>query len=304
MKNLNKCDSCGKFKGDQKNCLCNIDEDKKQEAIKYLQTAGYQVQKREVKTDQHFIVDPSRFKGDTIKFAAIGDTHIGSKYQQMGWLTSFYCYCFEKDINLILHAGDVVAGNDKVYKGQEYELFIHGADAQLEYIVENYPRFEGIETKVIAGNHDESFWKDGGYNLVKRFAEKRPDIEYLGLYGAYLDLKGIKVYLAHGDGGNAYARSYKMQKRIEQFSPQEKPDVYILGHYHTVSEIPMYRNVLGIQVGCFEAQTPYLKRKGLYPEIGGHIIELKVNSTDRGEPGIISIKREFIPFYVPVKNDY
>ncbi len=67
--------------------------------------------------------------------------------------------------------------------------------------------------------------------------------------------------------------------------------------------MPMYRNVMVIQMPCFEAQTPYLKRKGLYPEVGGVVIEMVVD--DEGEKvGLASFKVEFVPFYVPIEKDY
>ncbi len=107
----------------------------------------------------------------------------------------------------------------------------------------------------------------------------------------------------HGDSGNTYARSYRMQKIIEQAAPEAKPDVLVLGHYHTNVLLPEYRNVTGLQLGCFQAQTPYLVRKGLYPEVSGWIVEFKVNNKGR-RGNKVGINFRFVPFYKMKKKDY
>jgi predicted phosphodiesterase len=267
--------------------------------LNLLKERGYFASKLPPTTSgKSFKVDLKRLKGRDYKFGVISCTQIGSKYQQMTHLHSFYKLCKKKGIELVLHCGDLVDGS-KVYRGQEYELFLHGADAQKEYVVNQYPRIAGIKTKVIMGNHDESFYKTDGYNIVKAICEQRDDIEYLGDYLAFIDVDKIKLALMHGAGGVAYARSYKLQKIIEQLSPNSKPHMLFLGHYHVQAHIPAYRNVEGIMVGCFQSQTPFLTRLGLAPNIGGVLVEMHVDDS-----GLLSVKTEWIPYYVPVKNDY
>ena len=57
------------------------------------------------------------------------------------------------------------------------------------------------------------------------------------------------------------------------------------GHMHVtvfVPRPPMY----GLQVGCFEGKTNYLKKKGLTPAVGGIIMRIKILSNERiGEVG-------------------
>lgn len=132
---------------------------------------------------------------------------------------------------------------------------------------------------------------------------QRDDIEYLGSFGAYPIVDRLKCYLSHGTGGVAYARSYKMQRRIEQFSSEAKPDYYFLGHYHVNDHIPQYRNVVCYQLGCFQSQTPHLRRMGVSPEVSGWIINLTIN--DRGRKNnLASIENKFIPFYKMIERDY
>lgn len=245
-----------------------------------------------------FQADLTKLAGDKYRFAVVSCTQIGSKYQQLSHLHTFYKLCKKRGIELVLHCGDLVDGS-KVYRGQEYELFLHGADEQREYVVSNYPYVPGIKTKVIMGNHDESFWKTDGYNIVDAICDKRDDMEYLGDYLAFVKVDGIKVGIMHSAGGVPYARSYKPQKIVEQLSPEVKPHMLFIGHWHVQCHIPAYRNVEAFSMGCFQSQTPFLTRLGLSPNIGGLLVEIRVNSA-----GLLGITTEWIPFYVPVENDF
>lgn len=123
--------------------------------------------------------------------------------------------------------------------------------------------------------------------------------------GADVKVGGVKVYLTHGAGGVAYARSYKQQRRIEQFAPEQKPEVLLTGHYHSWSHLSMYRNVEAWTIGCFQSQTEYLKRLGLYPEIGGLILTFYKGTKGADRPGgFVRVVSEVVPFYVPVAEDH
>ena len=54
-------------------------------------------------------------------------------------------------------------------------------------------------------------------------------MHYLGQLGAYVYLGGIKTYIVHGMGKPAYALSYKVQKMVEAFSTENKPNLLIVG---------------------------------------------------------------------------
>jgi len=269
------------------------------ELIAELAGRGYFVSKvPPTASGKTFEADFTKMAGRKYRFAVISCTQIGSKYQQMSHLYTFYKLCKKLRIKEVLHCGDLVDG-ERVYRGQEYELFLHGAEAQMDYVVNNYPQIDGIRTRIIMGNHDESFWKTAGINVVKEICKDRDDFEYLGDYLAFLNIDGIRIGLMHGAGGNAYARSYKLQKIIEQMPPELKPHMLFVGHWHICNWLPMYRNVSAFSVGAFQSQTPFLTRLGLYPEVGGYIIEIRVD-----DAGLVGIKPEWIPFYVMKKNDF
>jgi len=269
---------------------------KDQELLEELGRRGYlSVKQRIPKLDMTYKLPVQK----TFEIGIVSDSHLGSKYQQLTHLTHFYDLCAKRGIKIILNGGDVTEGNGKQYRGQIYEMFLHGADAQVDYVTKGYPKSDGITTYMIGGQHDESFWKTDGQDVLGRIAEKRNDIKYLGFYGAYINFGDIKTYLMHGHGGVAYARSYKLQKIIEQMAPQRKPHLLFVGHWHVANHLPMYRNVEGFQLGCFQAQTPYMRKKGIYPTTAGLIVKVHTNAK-----GIAGIDTHWEYYYEPIEHDY
>jgi len=170
---------------------------------------------------------------------------------------------------------------ENMYRGQVYELHIHGADAQVEYCVNEYPFVEGIKTHFITGNHDHSFWKRAGVNVGKAIDHHRPDMNFLGEDAATvhfkMNKKAVRVRLAHPGKGTAYALSYQPQKYIEALSGGQKPHIIFMGHYHKAELLPNYRNVYLIQAGCLESQTPFMRARSLAAHTGFWIVEFSVN---------------------------
>jgi len=269
--------------------------------IHELQNRGYFVEKEAKSMDYKFTPNIKPFEGDVYKIGLVSDTHLGSKYQQLSHLYTFYEILNQRGITDVIHAGDVSDGSGYVYQGHMYELFLHGADEHIDYIIDNYPKYGGIKTYFICGNHDESFYKRNAIDIGKHISLRRPDLIHLGFHGAFLGLAGIDnlMYIFHGSGGVSYARSYRQQKMIEQLSPAQKPYFLFIGHYHITNTLWQYRNVFSQMLPCFQSQTPFLKRKGLNPEIGGMILEFRIVCDKPTIP-----KMEFIPFYVPIEKDY
>lgn len=122
---------------------------KDKELLKELNRRGYFTIKREISQDVEYNF-PRRLK--SFKVGVVSDSHLGNIYQQLTFLKHFYQYCAKQGITDILHAGDLIDGNGKLYRGHIYELFQIGAKNQLKYAVKNYPKLEGITTYVIGGN--------------------------------------------------------------------------------------------------------------------------------------------------------
>lgn len=283
-----------------------------EEMIQHLQERGYRIVREDPiqARKQPFVLKAtkmaSRWKGGkTLRFGVVSDTHLGSQKQQLTFLHNFYDRAAERGIATILHVGDLVDGDGRVYPGQEYDLFLHGYDRQLSYAAEHYPRREGIETYLIAGNHDWSFHQRKGADILAALAERRKDIKYLGPLAAQLDIDGIRIQLTHGKGGLTYARSYRAQRMIEAFTPENKPHLFFLGDRHSWNHLPNYRNVVGWQVGCWQSQTEHEKRLGIFPEIGGLFVEVDYGTEGADRPGgIVAVRDEVATYFVPLERDY
>lgn len=235
----------------------------------------------------------------TIKIAIMGDTQLGSKYAQITYLKKFYDICKKEGIKDIYHTGDITDGL-KMRPGHEYELYEVSADDMIEDVVKNYPKYDGMKTHFITGNHDASLYKHVGYDIGKAIAMKRPDMDYLGRDCAVVKLTdNCTLELRHPWDGTAYALSYKPQKMVESMESDSKPNILAIGHYHK-AEYLFYRNVHVLQTGCFQSQTPFTRGKGISVNLGGWIVTIEVEK----DGTVKSIAPKFIPFYKSIKDDY
>ena len=266
------------------------------ELLEEASRRGFIHSEREVLVNRHYEF-PKQLT--PFKIGVVSDTHLGSQMQQLTLLGEAYKKFKEEGIKTVIHAGDLVEGNGKQYKGQLYEMFLHGADKMLEYAEKAYPCVKGITTYVIGGSHDYSYFKDGGYDILKKLSEKRKDIKYIGNAGSFLHFGKIRIYVMHPSGGVPYARSYRLQKIISEFKDKEKPNIILCGHLHITCGLPTYRNVGGFQLPCFQLQTQYLREKGLSPDIGYLILEIFPDAK-----GISHFKTDWHIFYTPVEGDY
>ena len=281
------------------------------EHIPYNTVKGFiwrHTKKEQSKAEEKRVViqnqEPEHYTGkwdgtETIRFAIMGDTQIGSKYTQLTHLHNFYDLCAKQGIKDVYHTGDITDGL-KMRPGHEYELYEHSADGQLDAVVRSYPKRDGITTHFITGNHDASLYKHVGYDIGKAIAKDRPDMNYLGRDCAVVNITpNCTLELRHPWDGTAYAISYKIQKMIEAMEADSKPNILAVGHYHK-EETMFYRNIHAIQSACFQSQTPFTRGKGIYTVMGGFIVTVRVD-----ENGYIQgFAPEFIPYYKPIKDDW
>jgi len=266
------------------------------ELLEEVSRRGFISQKRELNIDRTY---KWAARKKPFKIGVVSDCHLCSQYQQITLLHEAYKIFKAQGIRDVLHCGDLFEGSGKMHRDQLYEMFLIGGDKCVDYAVKNYPQVEGTKTHIIMGNHDASIFNDSGIDPIARFAEQRKDIDYLGAFSATIEIGKIKIQLMHPDGGVAYARSYKQQKIIEQLATEKKPHILLIGHYHITNILPQYRNVYSILLPCFQIQTPYLRRKGLNPDVGAVILEITPDAK-----GLFSIKVENLMFYQPIEGDY
>lgn len=221
-----------------------------------------------------------------ITIGTISDTHFGSEYQQPTIIETAYKIFDEEKVDFVLHMGDFVEGMG-MYRGQHNEIFLHGADEQADYAIERFPFRKSYKTYIIAGSHDLSFKKLAGFDIVRNICSQRDDLVYKGEIGAHtFKIKNLTFDIIHPTGGVPYAKSYKIQKIIEgalgdiiarvRASKDLTiiPHFMLMGHLHIMNYTP-HIGIDGFMVPCMQSQTPYLKAKGLMPELGIMILHVE-----------------------------
>ena len=223
--------------------------------------------------------------GQWIRFGLVGDTHLCCKEERLAELHNQYDLFKAEGIKTIFHAGNPIDGYVARINGES--VFSSTIDGQCQYFADNYPCRTGLKTYYITGDDHES-WFAPGFNIgayLELVAKKagRTDLEYIGHVEADIAIKAgnkpTMIKIQHPGGGSAYARSYTGQKQVEAFEGGEKPSILVQGHYH-VSNYMNDRNIHVISLPGFQDQTIFARKKRLRMEVGGAILEFKVNPDD------------------------
>ena len=213
-----------------------------------------------------------------IPLLLISDTHLCSKYDRLDILRYLYAKADERGVKHILHSGDFTDGRSNRPE-HIYELREPSYEGQVDYCVEKYPTFDG-KTYVISGNHDDWWYKSTGSEIVKAIANRREDIIYLGSDVADMKIGKLKIRLFHGKGGNAYAKSYKVQKYLDSIPLEERPHILQTGHIHQ-SFYMKQDNTHCFQTSCLEDLTPFARSMGLANDKSVWWVDVEMN--DRGQ---------------------
>ncbi len=229
--------------------------------------------------------------GEEQKIGVISDTHLGSKYCLREQLRDFVLYAYSQGVREILHPGDILDG---MYHHGMFEVSHVGLDDQAQDLFDVLPQLPGLSYRMITGNHDHTFQGHSGINvgqhLVRYFAERgRKDIHFYGNRSAFLRIKGVTIHMWHPKKGSGYAKSYSLQKRIEQYSSGEKPNVLLVGHWHIFCQVEE-RGVHGIACPTFQGGgSDFSKSLGSAPAIGGLI--LSWTTTEHGTMRDFSLRK-------------
>jgi DNA repair exonuclease SbcCD nuclease subunit len=266
-----------------------------------LQDRGFVITK-DIPTEREVVLSDQ--PEGRIRFAIVSDTHLGHRKQQLTHLQDFYTKATEWGAQFMLHGGDLVDGQN-MHRDQQFELFKHGVHAQGKYAADNLPvlknkKKQTLPTHAIGGNHDGAGFNDAGANVFDTIAAAgRHDVHFLGAPVGTFHYGPLRIRLVHPDGGVAYARSYKLQKAVEQLPPDDKPHIMLFGHWHVASHLPGYRNVEAFAVPCFQAQTAYIARKQLSPVIGGVLFEAEYD-----KHGLQDLTTRWVLYRTPIPEDH
>lgn len=246
---------------------------------------------------------PNRSRTDAY-VVLLSDLHVGSKYFLEKEFLVFLDWLSGADpvarrVRFVLIAGDVVDGVG-IFPGQDGELNQQTVGEQFEKAAELLARIpKHIKVFIIPGNHDP------GRRALPQPAIPQGDGPELWGRGnmhmlgnpSMVELNGVKVLMFHGQSiddivkttvGMEYAHPANVMKYIlrgRHLSPiygsqtpiaperedllvmDDVPDVFHVGHVH-VTEMGMYRDVLMVNSGAWQRQTPFQVSVGQIPTPG------------------------------------
>ena len=218
---------------------------------------------------------PSLDIGGGVKCTPIGlisDTHYGAEGCAEDLVRRYYRIAYERfHVRCFLHAGDLVDGNG-VYPGQPFEQNRIGFDQQLRMAAELYPYYPDVMTYAIAGNHDESYIKNAGANIINALHLRRKDIVPLGIYQALVSVNGFHINLHHANGScgallpesklNSIAQ--RKQYIVDNYGFNvDRLDLVVVGHYHQRGFLTDRSKYLVDTLsfgGTFEKPSSFVKR--------------------------------------------
>jgi len=231
------------------------------------------------------------FDGMHIRIGAITDTHIGHQRFSEDRLFQAFEEFKKVKVDFITHSGDVTEGMS-VRPGQIYELDQIGYDAQKQKAINMFSQWTDTVIYAIDGNHDRWYLKANGALIVKDIAASVPNFKFIGHDEGDISLAGkASIRLWHGEDGNSYALSYRIQKIVESLSGGEKPDILLCGHTHKYVNI-FERNIHCVSVGSIQAQTSWMRGKRIAAHVGFCILDVWVN-----DDGISKFGCTWYPFY-------
>ena len=233
---------------------------------------------------------------ERLRLLLISDTHICSKYERLDILNYLYDKADKKQVNYILHSGDLTDGLSNRQQ-QLYELKEISYDGQRDYTIEKYPKSD-IPTYLIAGNHDLWWVKQCGTDIVKDICKNRDDLIYLGSDCEDLQIGKLKIRLYHGKGGG-YAKSYKLQKYLDAIPIEERPHILQTGHIHQAFYMKQ-DNTHCFQTSCLQDLTPFERSMGFSNDKSCWWVD--INFDNRGN--VYSINQELETFNKKLKKTF
>lgn len=228
------------------------------------------------------IIRTKKLLKNTVRFAVISDTHFGSAHCLKDEIIDFVNMAYDEfDVRLILHAGDILAGNN-VYRGQQFELEKWACKDQCQICVDTLPVRKNLQYVYIMGNHDVDFMKSNGTDPSDLIDAWRPDMKCVGTIASrfILDPYDLDIELSHIKT-SAHARSWSLEKHLQKtISKHNAPDILFCGHKHTNGYFTP-QNVHSCLVPCFETINIYGTYGDFYPTIGGIIVTVTLDDTGR-----------------------
>ena len=133
---------------------------------------------------------------NSFKALLISDLHIGNEKQNLNYLKQIYQLCLDKNIHLIINAGDFIDGPSS--KGKK---IIADTDKQIQYALKNHPFNEQILNLICFGNHDYDTLQKTGQDIAKALEYYRPDFISLGYGIGIINVGNDQIIVKHPTAG-------------------------------------------------------------------------------------------------------
>ena len=232
------------------------------------------VQKKSERRKMDSEVKPVKEDLHSKTFGVISDTHYCSIYSQPSMVNTFVYECYNRGIDMIYHVGDIVDGDySRIRPVHNSEVFIWGASGQLNYVVNNLPKYPNIQYKGICGSHDQTHFFNYGLDLGKELEKNRPDFIYLGQDRAIDKIDNCVVELYHPGGGTSRILSTKPQNSQDQLPYSQRVDLSLWGHYHK-NYYMNYDGVHTLLLPCNVDQSSYMMKNQLPNLMGDYFITI------------------------------
>jgi len=232
------------------------------------------------------------FEGKRIRFCLTGDWHLGSMFSDTDRIYQLYEEIEKEGCEFVANGGDITEGMSN-RPGHIYELSHLGYEEQKKHavdVIKDCP----VPMFGISGNHDRWFIKSSGANILGDIENElgKDKFTFLGHDEGDISLKGHAILkLWHGEDGNTYAISYRVQKIVEALTGGEKPDILSCHHVHKFNYI-FTRHIHAISAGCMESQSKWMRSKRIEAHTGFVIVDATVN-----KDGVAKVNLTWYPFY-------
>lgn len=238
-------------------------------------------------------------ENNEFKFVAISDLRFGSKSQQLSILNDIYKKAYDLGYRNVIICGNLTEGLYSIDNKYADNNFLDDTMTQIDYIVENFPKIEGMKTYFITGKKDEKHIKNNKINIGKRINEARSDMIYLGEGSCSATIDRTKMYIFNPTLSKTYTVSYRPQQQIDSFRSEDKPEIMLCGGLLQMEKFN-YRNVNCISIPSVCATTEEMDDKRYSNTVGAWYITVKTN-----EKGMLD-KIDAIDsvYYKTKKNDY
>lgn len=210
------------------------------------------------------------------KFVAIADTRFGSKYQQLSILNDIYQKAYDNGYNNVILCGNISEGLYPLTNLYSEDNFLDDSLEQVKYIVENYPKVDGIKTYFITGPKDEKHLKNNKINIGKRISKERNDLIYLGHNSCNVEIDKTKVLVISSPLQKTYTVSYRPQQHIDSFRSEDKPDILLFGGQLQMEKFT-YRSVHCLSIPSVCATSRAMSDKRYANTIGAWYVTVKTD---------------------------